>query len=334
MKLGLVIGYAGRKLSIPLDVTGEADRLGFDSCWTAEAYGSDAVSTAAWILAKTQKLKVGTAIMQLQARAPTMAAMTAISLDHLSDGRFIVGLGPSGPQVVEGWYGGAYDKPLTRLREYIEIMRLVFAREKPVEYAGKIYQLPYNGPGATGLGKPLKSILHLEHKIPIYTASLQPNAVAMSAELCDGFFPVWMNPDRYDIFQPAIEKGLAKAGGGKSLAQFDVAQCRMPVKAMLALYIGGMGARDKNFYNEYATQLGYGGAAKQIQDLYLDGKKNEAMAAVPDQLVDDIALVGPAARIRDHAQRWIAAGKRGHVGSMLMGSRQVEALRLMAEIVL
>jgi F420-dependent oxidoreductase-like protein len=346
MKLGVVIGYAGRKLSIPMDVIEEAERLGFDSAWTAEAYGSDAVSTAAYMLAKTTKLRVGTAIMQLQARAPTMAAMTAISLDHLSGGRFIVGLGPSGPQVVEGWYGGPYDKPLTRLREYIEIMRLVFAREAPVEYKGVCYQLPYDGPGSTGLGKPLKSILHLEHEIPIYTASLQPNAVAMSAQLCDGFFPVWMNPDRYDIFQPAIEKGLAKAGGGKSLAQFDVApfvtvvmgddlaQCRMPVKAMLALYIGGMGARDKNFYNEYATKLGYGDAAKVIQDLYLDGKKNEAMAAVPDQLVDDIALVGPEARIRDHAQRWIAAGKRGHVGSMLIGGRQVEALRLLAELVL
>jgi F420-dependent oxidoreductase-like protein len=346
MKLGLVIGYAGRKLSIPMDVVGEADRLGFDSCWTAEAYGSDAVSTAAWILAKTEKLRVGTAIMQLAARAPTMAAMTSISLDQLSGGRFIVGLGPSGPQVVEGWYGATYAKPLTRLREYIEIMRLVFAREAPVEYNGVHYQLPYTGKDGTGLGKPLKSILHCEHQIPIYTASLQPNAVAMSAELCDGFFPVWMNPDRFDIFQPAVEKGLAKAGGGKSLANFDVApfvtvvlgddleQCRMPVKAMLALYIGGMGARDKNFYNEYATQLGYGEAAKQIQDLYLDGKKNEAMAAVPDQLVDEIALVGPAARIRDHAQRWLAAGKRQHVGSMLIGCRQVEALRLLAELVL
>ena len=346
MKLGVVIGYAGRKLSIPMDFILEAERLGYDSAWTAEAYGSDAVSTAAYMLAKTSKLRVGTAIMQLQARAPTMAAMTAISLDQLSDGRFIVGLGPSGPQVVEGWYGGPYDKPLTRLREYIEIMRLVFAREAPVEYQGQCYQLPYNGPGATGLGKPLKSILHLEHKIPIYTASLQPNAVAMSAQLCDGFFPVWMNPDRYDIFQPAVEKGLAKAGGGKSLAQFDVApfvtvvmgedvaQCRLPVKAMLALYIGGMGARDKNFYNEYAIKLGYEAAAKQIQDLYLDGKKNEAMAAVPDQLVDDIALVGPEARIRDHAQRWIAAGKKGHVGSMLVGGRQIEALRVLAELVL
>jgi F420-dependent oxidoreductase-like protein len=346
MKLGLVVGYSGRKLALPLDIVLEAERLGFDSCWTAEAYGSDAVSPAAWMLAKTTKLRVGTAIMQLPARAPTLAAMTALSLDHLSGGRFIVGLGPSGPQVVEGWYGASYDKPLTRLREYIEIMRQVFAREAPVEYSGVHYQLPYRGPGSSGLGKPLKSILHAEHEIPIYTASLQPRAVAMSAELCDGFFPVWMNPERFDIFAPAVEKGLAKAGGGKSLANFDVAPfvttvlgddldaCRMPVKAMLALYIGGMGARGKNFYNDYATQLGYGAAAAKIQDLYLDGKKTEAMAAVPNELVDDIALVGPRDRIRDRVQRWIEAGKKRHVGSMLIGSGQKEALQLLAELVL
>jgi F420-dependent oxidoreductase-like protein len=346
MKLGMVVGYAGKQLSLPIELIQEAEKLGFDSCWTAEAYGSDAVSTAAWILAHTRKMRVGTAIMQLPARTPTMAAMTAISLDQLSGGRFVIGLGPSGPQVVEGWYGATYAKPLTRLREYIEIMRLVFAREAPVEYDGVIYQLPYRGPDSSGLGKPLKSILHCEHPIPIYTASLLPNAVAMSAELCDGFFPVWMNPERFDIFSGAIEKGLAKAGGGKSLSDFDVApfvttvlgddldQCRMPVKAMLALYIGGMGARDKNFYNNYAIQLGYPDAAKKIQDLYLAGKKTEAMAEVPDQLVDDIALVGSADRIRDRMQRWVEAGKKHHVGSMLIGSRQPEALRLLAEIVL
>jgi alkanesulfonate monooxygenase SsuD/methylene tetrahydromethanopterin reductase-like flavin-dependent oxidoreductase (luciferase family) len=206
--------------------------------------------------------------------------------------------------------------------------------------------LPYRGPGSNGLGKPLKSILHCERRIPIYTASLQPKSVAMSAELCAGFFPIWMNPDRFDVFSQPIEQGLAKAGGGKTLAQFDVApfvavvlgddmtQCRLPVKAMLALYIGGMGARDKNFYNDYAAKLGYADAAKQIQDLYLGGKKREAMAAVPDQLVDAVALVGPRDRIRDHVQRWIAAGKKHHVGSMLLGAGQPESLRLMAELVL
>lgn len=346
MRLGLVVGYGGRKLELPLSLVLEAERLGFDSCWTAEAYGADAVSTAAWLLAKTTKLRVGTAIMQLPARAPTMAAMTAMSLDQLSGGRFIVGLGPSGPQVVEGWYGASYGKPLTRLREYIEIMRKVLAREAPLEYDGVHYQLPYKGADGTGLGKPLKSILHCEHKIPFYTASLQSKAVAMSAELCDGFFPVWMNPERFDIFQASIEAGLQKAGQGKTLADFDVApfvtvivgddldKARWPIKANLALYIGGMGARDKNFYATYATQLGYGDAARKIQELYLAGKKAEALAAVPDQLVDDIALVGPKERIRERAQRWIEAGKKHHVGSMLLGTGQPEALQLLAELVL
>lgn len=346
MRLGLVVGYAGRKIELPMGLIHEAERLGFDSCWTAEAYGSDAVSTAAWILSKTSTLRVGTAIMQLPARAPSMAAMTAISLDQLSGGRFIVGLGPSGPQVVEGWYGASYAKPLTRLREYIDIMRLVMAREAPLEYAGVHYQLPYKGSDSSGLGKPLKSILHCESRIPFYTASLQPKAVAMSAELCDGFFPVWMNPERFDIFAEPIETGLKKAGQGKTLAEFDVApfvtvivgddldKARWPVKANLALYIGGMGARDKNFYNHYATQLGYGDAARKIQDLYLAGKKAEALAAVPDELVDDIALVGPRDRIRDRAQRWIEAGKKHHVGSMLLGTGQPEALQLMAELML
>jgi F420-dependent oxidoreductase-like protein len=346
MKLGLMLGHSGRSLALPMENVLEAERLGFDSCWTAEAYGSDAVTTATWLLAKTAKLRVGTAIMQIPARAPTMAAMTAMSLDHLSGGRFIVGIGPSGPQVVEGWYGASYDKPLTRQREYIEIMRMVWARKAPVEYAGVHYQLPYRGPGSTGLGKPLKSILHCERKIPIYTASLQPKPIAMSAELADGFFPAWMNPDRFDIFARPIEEGLAKAGGGKSLADFDVAPivavvvgddvaaCRVPVKAMLALYVGGMGARDKNFYYDYVTNLGYGAAAKMIQDLYLAGRKDEAGAAVPDQLVDDIALVGPKDRIRQHAQRWISAGKKKHVGSMLLSVVQVEAMQLMAELML
>ncbi|HEX4352890.1 MAG TPA: LLM class flavin-dependent oxidoreductase, partial [Polyangiales bacterium] len=204
MKLGLNLGYSGRKLSLPLTLVSEAEKLGFDSCWTSEAYGSDAISTSAWILARTEKIKVGTAILQLPARTPTMAAMTALSLDHLSNGRFIVGLGPSGPQVVEGWYGASYAKPLTRLREYIEIMRAVFAREAPVTYDGQVYQLPYRGADASGLAKPLKSILHAERPISIYTASLQPKAVAMSAELTDGFFPIWLNPERTELFDGPI----------------------------------------------------------------------------------------------------------------------------------
>lgn len=344
MKLGLNIGYAARKLSLPLELIREAERIGFDSVWTSEAYGSDAVTTSTWILAQTQRIRVGTAILQMPARAPTMTAMTAISLDHLSGGRFIVGLGPSGPQVVEGWYGASYAKPLTRLREYIEIMQKVAAREAPVTYEGYHYNLPYKGADSTGLGKALKPILHAERRIPIYTASLQPKAVALSAELTDGFFPIWLDPDRPDYFESWIAEGLAKANKPRSAfdtAPFvgvvmgdDLQACRNMLKPMFALYIGGMGARNKNFYNEYATRNGYGDAARKIQDLYLDGKKDEAAAHVPDALVDAAALVGPKDRIKDRLQSWIAAGKAGKVGTMVLGTGQPEAMQLIAETVL
>jgi F420-dependent oxidoreductase-like protein len=345
MKLGLTVGYSGRKLELPLDLVLEAERLGFDSCWTSEAYGSDAISVSAWILARTTKIKMGTAILQMPARTPTMTAMTALSLDHLSGGRFIIGLGPSGPQVVEGWYGASYAKPLTRLREYIDIMNKVFAREEPVTYEGYHYTLPYKGKDATGLGKPLKSILHCERRIPIYTASLQNKSVALSAELCDGFFPIWLNPERPDLFEEPIKEGLAKVPG-KTLADFDIApavgvvmgddleQCRNFIKPRIALYVGGMGARGKNFYTDFASRLGYADAARKIQDLYLDGKKAEAIAAVPDQLVDDVSLVGSADRIKDRLQAWIAAGKKNQVGTLVVAGYQPEALRLIAETVL
>jgi F420-dependent oxidoreductase-like protein len=345
MKLGLTVGYSGRKLELPLDLVLEAERLGFDSCWTSEAYGSDAISVSAWILARTTKIKMGTAILQMPARTPTMTAMTALSLDHLSGGRFIIGLGPSGPQVVEGWYGATYAKPLTRLREYIDIMNKVFAREEPVTYEGYHYTLPYKGKDATGLGKPLKSILHCERRIPIYSASLQPKSVALSAELCDGFFPIWLNPERTDLFDEPIKEGLAKVPG-KTLADFDIApavgvvmgndleQCRNMIKPRIALYVGGMGARGKNFYTDFASRLGYADAARKIQDLYLDGKKAEAIAAVPDKLVDEVSLVGTADRIKDRLQAWIAAGKTHHVGTLVVAGYQPEALRLIAETVL
>ena len=321
----------------------EAERLGFDSVWSAEAYGSDALTPAAWILARTTRIKAGTAIMQVPARTPTSTAMSAMTLQGLSGGRFILGLGPSGPQVVEGWYGTTYARPLTRMREYIDIVRQVVAREAPVQYDGYHYQLPYRGDDGTGLGKPLKSILHGDPAMKIYTAAITAGGVRLAAELADGFFPVWMNPDRYDLFAPAIRAGLDAAGNGKTEAEFDVAPfvrvcmgedleaCRMPVKQELALYIGGMGARDRNFYNDYARQLGYEEAAVTIQELFLSGRKPEAAAAVPDALVDDVALVGPPDRIRDHLARWKAAGEKGHVGSMLASGASIDALRLLAE---
>lgn len=341
MKLGMVAGYSGKYLDLQLDKIKFAETLGYETTWTAEAYGSDAVSPAAWILASTEKMKVGTAIMQMPGRTPALAAMTAMTLNQLSKGRFIAGLGASGPQVVEGWHGVAYGRPITRTREYIAVMRKIMAREGPATFEGYHYNLPYSGEDGTGLGKPLKSILAADNDIPIYTASITPSGVACAAEIADGFFPVWMNPERYDIFADDVQKGLDKSG--RTLDQFDIAPfvtcimgddlnaCRMPVKGMMALYIGGMGARSKNFYNDYATKLGYGDEAKVIQDLYLDGKKAEAMAAVPDALVDDIALIGPKERIKERLQVWKEAGKRGEVGSMLIGAAQNEVLELVAE---
>ena len=349
MKLGLVAGYSGASMSLNMDLILHAESLGFDSVWTAEAYGSDAISPLAWIGARTSRIRLGTAIMQMPARTPTMTAMTAMTLDALSGGRFILGLGPSGPQVVEGWHGVAYGKPLTRTREYVTIIRRILAREAPVEFNGEIYEIPYAGPGASGLGKPLKSILHGRRDMLIYTASIGPAGIECSAEVADGLIPVWMNPERFDLLSPALEKGFATANarhGGepgwktKSLANFDIApfvtvilnddidKARLTVKANLALYIGGMGARGKNFYNDYARRLGYEEQAPRIQDLYLSGKKAEAIALVPDKLVDETALVGSAGHIRERFAAW----KSSRVTSMLLGCDQPDALQLMAEL--
>jgi F420-dependent oxidoreductase-like protein len=342
MRLGLLAGQFGPKPSVNMDLILEAERLGYDSVWTAEAYGNDAIVPLTWIAAKTTKIRLGTAIIQMPARTPAMAAMTAMTLDALSGGRFILGIGPSGPQVVEGWHGVAYGRPLTRTREYVAIVRKILAREHPVEHKGFHYEIPYRGPGATGLGKPLKSILHGRADMKIYTAAISPNGLECAGEVADGVFPVWMSPEKANVLMPSIEKGIAAAAAPKKLADFDVApfitcvvgddlaSCRMPVKGMLALYIGGMGARGKNFYNDYAKRLGYEEAAVKIQDLYLAGKKAEAMAAVPDALVDEIALLGPKERIRERVQAW----KKSPATSMLIGAGQPEALRLLAELVL
>lgn len=346
MRLGILAGYSPAKINIPLDNIKEAESLGYDSVWTAEAYGSDAVAPAAWILANTTKIKVGTAIMQMPARTPACTAMTAQTLYALSGGRFILGLGPSGPQVVEGWHGVAYGRPLTRTREYVSIIRKILAREEPVTHDGFHYHMPYNGPDATGLGKPLKSILHGDPAMKIYTASIAPKGIECSGEVADGVFPVWMNPERFDLFEDSLNAGFAKAGGGKTLDNFEIApfvtavmgddldQCRGPVRAMLALYIGGMGAKDKNFYNDYCKRLGYEEAAVKIQELYLGGKKAEAMAAVPEQLIDDISLVGPWDRIKDRLGAWKDAGAKKQVGTMLIGGGSPELLRNLAEEVL
>lgn len=343
MKLGLMLGYSGARYHLPMDLILEAERLGYDSVWTAEAYGSDAVTPVAYVLAQTTRIKAGTAIMQLAGRTPAMTAMTAMTLDHLSGGRFVLGVGPSGPQVVEGWHGELYGKPLTRQREYISIIRQILARQQPVVHQGEHYHIPNTGPGSTGLGKPLKSILHGNAKLPLYTGAVTTNGVQLAAEMADGTFVVWMNPTRPDIFAPALEAGFAKAGGGKSMKDFDLAPfvriamgddlaaCRRVIKDFLALYIGGMGARGKNFYNDYACRLGYADAAVKIQDLYLAGRKDEAIEAVPDALVDECSLVGPAARIREQLKAWKTAGNAGHFGTMIITAPDAAALRLVAE---
>ncbi len=343
MKLGFLLGYSGKHIHIPIDLIQQAESMGYDSVWTAEAYGNDAVTSAAWVLAQTSKIRVGTAIMQMPARTPAMCAMTAMSLDQLSGGRFIVGLGASGPQVVEGWHGVPYSKPVTRTKEYIQIMRKIFERKGPVEFDGQIYQMPNQSEGTTGLGKPLKSILAAATDIPIYTASITPAGLRCAGEVADGVFPVWMDPNKYSVLGDAIEQGFEKAGNGKGLKDFDVAPFVTvamnddldaafdALRPWLALYIGGMGAKNKNFYHDYATRLGYGDAADQIQDLYLSGKKSEAEALVPNELLDEVSLVGPRERIIERLQPWKEAGKRGEVGSMLLGVQDPAVLELFAQ---
>ncbi len=342
MRLGVVAGYAPAALNVPMDEILEAERLGYDSVWTSEAYGSDAVSVASWILARTTRIRVGTAIMQMPARTPTCAAMTAMTLNALSGGRFLLGIGPSGPRVVEGWYGVPYGRPMTRTREYIDIIRQIARRQAPLRHEGVHYQIPYKGADGTGLGRPMQSILHADEQLRIYTAAVTPAGLATAAEIADGVFPIWMDPERFDLIGPHLAAGFAKRPGGQAPGDFDVAPfvpvvlgdnldaCRAPVRAHLALYIGGMGPRQKNFYTDYVRRMGYAAEAEQIQTLYLAGRKDEAAAAVPDRLVDAIALVGPAARIRERLAVWKAAGARGEIGSMLLAQASIEALRLIA----
>ncbi len=338
MRLGLTAAsYADGRL----DVTRvqEAERLGYDSVWTGEAYGSDAVTPLAFLAAVTSRIKLGTGILQLAGRSPANCAMTMSTLDALSGGRVLVGLGLSGPQVVEGWHGVPYHPPATWLREYIAILRAIWAREAPVEFEGKVYQLPYHGPGSTGLGKPLRSTLH-PRQLPIYLATMGPVNVRLTAELADGWLPIWVSPYKMDLWRPALEEGFRRAGGGKSWKDFDfvgrcsvvvgddVAACLAQLKPRFALYIGGMGAREMNFYNELTVKLGYAGAAARIQDLYLAGRKEEAMAAVPDELCDELSLCGPPARIRQRFRAWEDAG----VTTLIVDGHSPEAYRLMAEI--
>ena len=339
MKLGVNAAGFGPKIKINMERILKAEEMGYDSVWTAEAWGNDAITPLAWIGAQTTKIKLGTAIMQMQARTPAMCAMQAMTVDQMTGGRMLVGLGPSGPQVVEGWHGLPYGKPLKRTREYIRIMRQIFAREEKVTFDGEFYQMPYHGEGASGLGKPLKSILHGRADIPIYTATISPKGIQTAAEVADGFIPIWTTPSGLQTFQESIDKGLAKAGGGKSAADFevmptviaivndDLEACRNMLRPQLALYIGGMGARGKNFYNDHITRQGWPDAAKKIQDLYLDGKKKEAAAEVPDDLLDSVALLGPRDRIKDRLDEW----KSTSASTLILGG-DPNALETVAEL--
>ena len=338
MKLGLNIGYSGSTIDGVLPLVEHADRVGIDSVWAAEAYGSDAVTVLSYLAARTERIKLGSAILQMPARTPANTAMTAMTLDALSGGRFILGLGLSGPQVVEGWHGVPYGKPLGRTREYVEIVRQAIAREKPLEHAGEHYQIPYQGEDATGLGKPLKSILHpVRDRIPIYLAAIGPKNVALTAEIADGWLPIFYSPEREDIYNEHLDKGLADAGRNPEELEIaasvmvaagdDVGACRDQLRPFFALYIGGMGARGKNFYFDLATRYGFGAAAQTVQDLYLEGKKDEAAGAVPDELVDEVALVGPLDRIVDRLAVW----KQSRVGTMVLGTYQPEVLTALQE---
>ncbi len=340
MRLGLNVGYSGATIQLPMEMIRAADRLGYFAVWTAEAYGSDAVTPLAWIGAQTQRIHLGTAILQMPARTPAMTAMTAITLDQLSGGRMLLGLGLSGPQVVEGWHGQPYGKPLPKTREYVEIVRAILAREKPLAYPGQYYQVPYVGPDATGLGKPLKSILHGRADLPIYLAAIGPKNVELAAEIADGWLPMIFAPGHYDaVFKPAVEAGFAKSDG-KGYDRFDIAPsvlvvvgddvdaCRAAVKPFLALYIGGMGARGKNFYNSLAQRYGYEAEAKLIQDLYLDGKKEEAAAAVPKELIRAISLIGPEGYVKERLAAFREAGATTLVVNPLLPGREARVAQV------
>ncbi|CAG4928744.1 LLM class F420-dependent oxidoreductase [Acidithrix sp. C25] len=341
MKLGLQMGYWGSKApSGALELVKEAEALGYDSVWTAEAYGSDALTPLAWWGSHTSKIKLGTAIMQLSARTPTAAAMAAITLDYLSDGRFIMGVGASGPQVVEGWYGAPYPKPLARTKEYVEIVRSVLRREGPVSYDGEFYQLPYGG--GEGLGKALKSTVHpLRGDLPIFLAAEGPKNVSLAAQIADGWFPFWFSPKSNDFYSLALQDGFKARGEAYDSSKFEVI-CPMPIvinddiekaadaiRPMIALYIGGMGAKAKNFHADVFVRMGYEAECARIQDLFLAGAKGEAMASIPMTMIEDVALIGPKDKIRHDLERW----KETVITTVVTGG-DIDSLRTLAELIL
>jgi F420-dependent oxidoreductase-like protein len=337
MKLGLMLGYSGADMRLPMKDIQLAERLGYDSVWTAEAYGSDAITPLAYIAAQTERIRLGTAVIQLAGRTPANAAMAFATLDKLAGGnRAICGIGVSGPQIVEGWYGQPWGKPYYRIKDYVTIMKKIFARQEPVTHEGREISLPYTGEGALGIGKPLKSILHMNPDIPIWLGTGMESTVRLTAEIADGWLPLGFVPETADFYEDWIAQGLERAG--KTRDQFEVqAMTQVQVtddvqhaldrlKPGIALYVGGMGHKTKNFHKEMMIRRGFGDAAERIQELYLAKRKDEAIDAVPDEFVDQGALVGPADRIRKRFRAWEDSGITG-----LTVAGDEQAIRLMAE---
>jgi F420-dependent oxidoreductase-like protein len=332
VKLGLNLGYAPPGTN-PADLTPlvlHAEELGYDSVWAAESWGTDVVTVLAWMAARTTRIKVGSAIMQIPGRTPANTAMTAATLDLMSGGRFLLGLGTSGPQVVEGWHGQPWAKPLARTREYVELVRAALRREL-LEHDGEHYQVPYRGPGSSGLGKPLKLMLRpLRADVPIYLAAIGPKNVQLTYEIAEGWLPIFVAPEHFGQAFGTPPAHLDVAATVQVLVGDDVDGLRDALKPNLALYVGGMGAKGKNFYNALVRRYGWEREADAIQDLYLSGHVREAIAAVPDELVDAVALVGPKERIAERLEAW----KQTPVTTLLVGSPQPEALDVLAEILL
>ncbi len=341
MKLGLQLGYWGAQPNpFSIALAQEAENLEYDSVWTAEAWGSDAFTPAAWIGAHTSRIRLCTGIVQISARTPASCAMAALTLDHLSNGRFTLGLGVSGPQVVEGWYGQPFGKPLARTREYVEIVRRILRRQEPVAFEGEHYQLPYTGPGSWGLGKPLRSITHpLRPDLPILLGAEGPKNIALAAEIADGWMPLYYSPFRQDVYTESLKGAADKPGfeiavnvmGCRIVAnneEADIEEALTPTKAALAFYIGGMGSRDRNFHMELMSRMGFEAEAHKIQDLFFEGRRDEAIPLVPTAFADEISLVGSKERIRDRLEAW----KDSPVTTIILNG-DLETLRTMAELV-
>lgn len=346
MKLGLQLGYWGAQPPTGVaELVAAAEESGFDTVFTAEAWGSDAFTPLAWWGRATSRIRLGTSIVQMSGRSPASIAMHALTLDHLSGGRFVLGLGVSGPQVVEGWYGQPFGKPLARTREVVDIVRQVLAREAPVTNDGPHYPLPYRGPGAVNLGKPLKPIVHpLRADLPIWLGAEGPKNVAQTAEIADGWLPIFYSPKSASIYQPWLDEGFARPGARRTREDFEIAAtCHLQIvddadakqavvdamKPFIALYMGGMGAKEKNFHKQVFERMGYAAVADQVQELYLEGEKDRAVALIPDELVDDLHIIGTEAEVVDRVAEWEASG----VTTLVLSLNSPDDVRRVAAVV-